>query len=812
MFLLHVRSHDVAVKACFLTISIIPANKLNFPVLSDELWRNEVETVSLLDTGYDISSADRSSPTADKSATSESSQTSQFVRRLKKRKASPPLDESADERQMPVEDKPAAVERLETAELSSDDGVAANAGISSSHIDGTTDEPAGAVTIRAKKMRKKRSLSSVPTTPSLKPAPASRLTTYTTTNCTSTTPTPSLSRQVECSASKSGRNTPVFSTGCSPPANSAARNSASPLDEIHLTSSDEDEATPPDTDNDKLVTCRECGETVPSMTSHYRASNLPLKEFPCEQCKFFNPSACALVAHTRMHSRSVPYICPDCGFYFNSIDSFLVHVKQVCFYDYKTIRFKCPECSLLKPSVPLFIEHLKRCHIREVFKCSVCITSSYSARIVQAHMERFHPESTSNVLEGYRCMLCPNVLVAKQSINVHVKKHVFGLHHLRYVYICKFCKKFASGRMSKFEAHYYDCADRPRTPSPSPSRMARRTSTGPPCGRRSPEKDPLSMEDGEADRLKAEYVPKTKWCVMCRTTKLNEHSKSLFCNACVSYVNADGSGSGAADDAQSERLKKTEAVAGGRSKRKLKCKLCKQLLNRDWSTITNHYLLDHHADFDVGSTAKSREGAAVKSREGVVTAGSSTAPRKRKSSALKQEPAVPTTSSCSSTTTSCSSTTTSCSSTTTSSTAIGASTTVANVAPAKMSKVECKYRCVKCGFSTNVRNDFHEHIVSHKTQSNTNYQCLECGECFIVKPSLEKHLIVVHKVRDFSEYDRDNRISGSDNDSDDQSKEKAVAENQCEVCYMQCDSKQQYDRHIRTHGMAFVAMQSRAKS
>ena len=31
-------------------------------------------------------------------------------------------------------------------------------------------------------------------------------------------------------------------------------------------------------------------------------------------------------------------------------------------------------------------------------------------------------------------------------------------------------------------------------------------------------------------------------------------------------------------------------------------------------------------------------------------------------------------------------------------------------------------------------------------------QCLDCGLCFSVLPSLKRHLILVHKVRDFSKY------------------------------------------------------------
>lgn len=552
------------------------------------------------------------------------------------------------------------------------------------------------------------------------------------------------------------------------------------VEEITLTSS-EDEDDIVESDKNNLVTCRECKKDVPNLTAHYRATNRPLKEYPCEQCKFFSPSPCAFAAHVRIHSKSLPFVCPDCGFYFSTFDSFQIHIKQVCFYDFKTIRFKCPECSLLKPSVPLFADHLKRCHIREVFKCSVCITSSYSAKVVQLHMMKMHPENKCHLLEGYRCMLCPNLLVAKQSINVHVKRHVFGLQYLRYVYICKCCRKYASGRRLKFENHYENCPSRERedrlSPSPDKPQLSQQkvnknitrnrkastennttmiTTTG--DIEEIEERDPLTIEEWETDKLKAEFLPRTKVCVMCCTTKLNDHSRSLFCNACVSYVNADDPNDSATS---SENPQKTDV---GRSKRKFKCKLCKQFMNRDWTTITRHYEQDHHADFDVSTNLRSRS---------TVDAGTV---HKRKLSSAKID------SSCAKS---------------------------PKIDKTGNSEETGKYKCIKCGYITTSRNDFHMHIVSHKAQSNTDYQCLECGECFIVKPSLEKHLIVVHKIRDIKEYYKENKI---EDDNEDFKEEKTLVENQCEVCFMECGSKQNYDKHIRTHGMAFVAMHSRAKS
>lgn len=544
----------------------------------------------------------------------------------------------------------------------------------------------------------------------------------------------------------------------------APKPAISAIEEITLTSSDEEDVAADMDAVSKVVSCRECHQDVTNLTKHYRGENRPRKEFPCEQCKYFNSSACALSAHVRMHTKSPPFVCPDCGYFFSTLETFLIHVKQVCFYDFKAIRFKCPECSLLKPSVTQFSEHLRREHTRDVYKCDACMTSSYSYKVVEQHIRKMHTDKSIGILEGYCCVLCPNLLISKTLLQQHVNKHVYSLQYLRYVYICKMCKKYASGRMSKFAEHYHSCL---QVLSDAEKGVKNRR-VAPPAPARKPfeveevmEKDPLSIEEWEADKLKAEFVPTTKLCVMCRTTSLNEHS-SLFCNDCVRYVDAEDVATGGSSSGGGGGCENVASLEVGRSKRKFKCKLCKQFMNRDWPTITKHFELYHHSDFDVGTR--------IRSATSDGGSPSATASRKRKPSFKVVELA----------------------------------------AAHKSPKSETKYKCVKCGLSTNDRGQFHDHIVSHKSQSNTDFQCLECGWCFIVKPSLEKHLIVVHKIRerDLKEYFRENGVPSGD----DKEEERSLVENQCEVCYMECGSKQIYDKHIRTHGMAFVAMQSKAKS
>ncbi|KAF5289226.1 hypothetical protein FQR65_LT00114 [Abscondita terminalis] len=125
------------------------------------------------------------------------------------------------------------------------------------------------------------------------------------------------------------------------------------------------------------------------------------------------------------------------------------------------------------------------------------------------------------------------------------------------------------------------------------------------------------------------------------------------------------------------------------------------------------------------------------------------------------------------------------------------------------------YYCKLCSFNVNVRNEFHEHIIQHRNVS-TAYQCMECGECFVVKPSLEKHLVYYHQVSDIESYFNENDCYDKNavKELEDvmhlaPGETKNVAENQCRVCLKQFNDPNELSKHFRTHGMAFIMRNSK---
>lgn len=70
-------------------------------------------------------------------------------------------------------------------------------------------------------------------------------------------------------------------------------------------------------------------------------------------------------------------------------------------------------------------------------------------------------------------------------------------------------------------------------------------------------------------------------------------------------------------------------------------------------------------------------------------------------------------------------------------------------APAEKRLKTC-FRCAKCGFVTADHLEFEQHIPQHKVEASTS-QCHHCGLCFTSALALNRHLHIVHKVRELED-------------------------------------------------------------
>lgn len=124
------------------------------------------------------------------------------------------------------------------------------------------------------------------------------------------------------------------------------------------------------------------------------------------------------------------------------------------------------------------------------------------------------------------------------------------------------------------------------------------------------------------------------------------------------------------------------------------------------------------------------------------------------------------------------------------------------VISSKSSYANKKFCCAVCKESFSDSGDFRTHISIHRLEENS-YQCMECGECFVVRPSLEKHLLAFHKIKNTGKYIAENECCNPKKETVECENE-PVKENQCKVCKDQFDRATDLAKHFRIHGMAFL--------
>uniref|UniRef100_A0A023GFR9 Putative zinc finger protein n=1 Tax=Amblyomma triste TaxID=251400 RepID=A0A023GFR9_AMBTT len=105
------------------------------------------------------------------------------------------------------------------------------------------------------------------------------------------------------------------------------------------------------------------------------------------------------------------------------------------------------------------------------------------------------------------------------------------------------------------------------------------------------------------------------------------------------------------------------------------------------------------------------------------------------------------------------------------------------------------YVCAKCEFESNDSSVFRDHIKQHRPPHKETFQCPQCGLCYVVEPSLMKHLRGVHRV-DQTEI-KENAVAPDPNGAADSS-------HRCSVCLATFATERELKSHTRSHGMAFL--------
>lgn len=508
--------------------------------------------------------------------------------------------------------------------------------------------------------------------------------------------------------------------------------------------------------------CFECMEAQPScMKEHFQEQDRPLHDnIKCKICFLILPTKCSLKAHSRIHTKTEPYVCPECGKDFDEWSNLYTHMEDVCFHLAKNVRYKCParKCGKIFAQSITFSSHFPNQHLTRKVVCDICGLTL--ATDLEFNIHNHIHNNRAIPIPNLECFIC---LETVEKPEEHAKLHCFNPDNRIYVYTCKYCKSYYRSKQT-YAMHLLRC-----TKLLLNNQVKR-----------------------EAANEKTEVQCKVlRYCKTC-DCKIQFHCQYKD----VKTVGKNCPQCGTVFGTSPEEIRTLSFVSSPKTKSIKrdecnKCVLCRRELKRN----SAHHCRYAHPIVLLKRFKKNSDGQYVFSTENrndqielykkkSVEQVESTSPviednkkkRKRTSSPVKSKKQC-----------------------------------AEEIEPIKPMVFNGEYICNICDFTSKERSVFHDHIQKHRDIS-TVFQCMECGECFVVKPSLIKHLQVFHLIENVDRYFSDNEcfdkeavreLQESMRMIPGESKE-PVEENQCKVCREKFSNELELSKHFRVHGMAFL--------
>ncbi|XP_029951861.1 zinc finger protein 592 [Salarias fasciatus] len=460
--------------------------------------------------------------------------------------------------------------------------------------------------------------------------------------------------------------------------------------------------------------CPECNQQLPDLKAfagHFQRLSGDVEKLVCEMCSMLLPNKCSFRAHQRLHAHKSPYCCPECGALSRSAD-IQKHVKENCLHYARKAWYKCLHCDTVFKTIQSQKSHAEEKHCEAVHKCTGCTAIFKTFDGCDEHMKNRHPVTTVTSKSVLQCS-CGKVFKKKQALHDHFNQSIHK--RLSCVFKCPECNSVFSQKlllMQHFKTVHagiitmemeknreVDAAEQDQDSHPAQQQKSHSLAKRTESPRKKPERD------------KGPHVKLTCWtCGECLQKfpdrdsfvahmKAN-HRKSVkrfSCHYCEKAFKT------------ATIMKRHIRTEHSGNKRTYTCWYCtdNKKTFRKSVTLKNHISLMHGIkNPDLGQMPKSSIQECKKAfGKGFKSAGPAAGPQTE-----GPEHAG----------------------------GLGAS-------PSK--RLKTQFRCSKCGFVTDDGAQFQQHIPQHKTDENTP-QCLHCGLCFTSVLSLNRHLFIVHKVRD----------------------------------------------------------------
>ncbi|XP_059195319.1 zinc finger protein 687a isoform X2 [Centropristis striata] len=534
----------------------------------------------------------------------------------------------------------------------------------------------------------------------------------------------------------------------------------------------------------------------------------------CTECSppMLLPNSCSTAAHQRIHQGSPPNVCPECGGTAKQ-PLFQTHLDETCLHFARRIGYRCSSCLVVFGGLNSVKSHIQQAHCDMFHKCPSCPMAFKSAPSIQNHISAQHPTLTEGqTMSIYKCVMCDTVFTNKSLLHVHFDNHL--TNQKVHVFKCPECTKLFSQRNSLLD--HFKTHKTPALKQELPSPPAASSRSRPLVKLESSDADEW-MDDNKEDKVKPGRVktPSGWKCAPCHarytdredyiTHMAEQHNKKLKkfpCNKCESSFTTTSS------------MRRHIRDKHKGMNRSFRCQFCTE----GKKTFSSRAMLERHVQLRHSVEPLSQDTLTGGEDE----AGSSsehdgTAAVRRRRRAVKMEPDEDSTDG----------------------TSPVKKLRTSSSAPAPYSLPESGFRCAPCGFTTEDKASFLEHISLHRrggTEGGASQQCLQCGACFTSISSLSRHRFISHKVRDGSSDNQQSlsghpaASSGNSRNHEDKScldgsapaspssqSSKAQGKEEegtlaCQVCGKQFEKASDLTTHFRTHGMAFISARNAGKT
>ncbi|XP_074862778.1 zinc finger protein 592 [Carettochelys insculpta] len=462
----------------------------------------------------------------------------------------------------------------------------------------------------------------------------------------------------------------------------------------------------------KCLECNKQAQDYVALAAHYQRTSEDNEGLTCQVCQMMLPNQCCYCAHQRIHTHKSPYCCPECGTLCRSA-YFQTHVKENCLHYSRKVGYRCIHCGVVFMSLAMLKVHIHEKHCEVFHKCSFCPMAFKSADSTTAHITSQHPEEAHKTTQViYKCS-CETVFNKKKLLQEHFQQNTNKL--LVGVFKCPQCQLVY---MQKQQLMQHVKAVHGVPPNPEEGRQKAETTSSSQVP--TPPKE-LSVANGTSHTS----LPKKDTRVKDNSeSKLTMKSAGWTCRECSQW-NPDR-------ENYVSHMKKSH----GKSVKRYPCRQCEHSFN-DFSSLRRHirnnhdtakkvytcgYCTDENQTFSQPSLLENHislmhgiknPDLSLMANEKALESNSTKEKSPKRVSA--DDP--------------------------------GQMKTV-EAPPAK--KLKAHWKCAKCGFATDISTEFQEHIPQHKTDNST-YQCLLCGLCYTSQISLNRHLFIVHKVKEEEE-------------------------------------------------------------